>query len=232
MDRTGEVAYVVFPYLCLTVFVFGHAYRYLTDRYRWNARSSEFLEKSSLVYGSLLFHFGILMTLLGHVGGLLIPQSVFDFAGIGSELHLSIAYWVGLPVGTVVFAGAVLLFRRRITNSRVRAAGTVNDTFTIGLLVVVIGTGLYNVFFEHYSPLYYTLAPWIRGVITFMPEPGLMRDVPMGFKVHVVSALALLGFSPFSRLVHVWSIPLGYVFRRFLIYRRYRTNQVPFHAGR
>jgi nitrate reductase gamma subunit len=226
MDLAHELAFVVFPYLCLTVFVIGHAYRYIVDRYGWNARSSEFLEKRALFYGSILFHFGIVLTLLGHVGGLLIPQALYDIAGIRSEAHLFIAYWMGLLVGAAAFAGAVLLLRRRMNNSRVRAASTMNDTFTIGALAIVIGTGMYNVLFGHYNVLY-TLAPWIRGIVTFTPDPGLMRPVPISYKIHVLSALALLGFSPFSRLIHIWSAPLGYLFRKFLVFRRQkeRTNQ-------
>jgi nitrate reductase gamma subunit len=226
MDLAYELAFVVFPYLCLAVFVVGHAYRYAVDRFGWNARSSEFLEKRALFYGSILFHFGILMTLLGHAGGLLIPQAVYDIAGIRSEAHLLIAYWMGLLVGAAAFAGAVLLLWRRMTHSRVRAASAVNDTFTIGALVVVIATGLYNVLFGHYNVLY-TVAPWIRGIVTFTPDPGLMRAVPISFKVHILSALALLGFSPFSRLIHIWSAPLAYLFRRFLIFRMHkeRTNR-------
>ena len=74
MDLAYELTFTVFPYLCLTTFVVGHTYRYLADRYTWNARSSEFLEKKSLFYGSVLFHWGIVLTFLGHAGGLLIPK--------------------------------------------------------------------------------------------------------------------------------------------------------------
>lgn len=219
MNLAHELAFVVFPYLCLTVFVIGHAYRYLADAYGWNARSSEFLEKRTLFYGSVPFHFGILLTLGGHAGGLLIPQSLYDMAGIRSEVHLLIAYWVGLFVGAAAFVGAFLLLWRRTTVSRVRAAGTMNDTVTIGALVVVIGTGLYNVLFGHYNVLY-TVAPWIRGIVTFTPDPALMVPVPLNYKIHVLGALALLGFSPFSRLIHIWSAPFVYLFRKPVVFRR------------
>jgi nitrate reductase gamma subunit len=223
MDVAHELAFVVFPYLCLTIFVLGHAYRYIVDRYGWNAHSSEFLEKKALLYGSIPFHFGILMTLLGHAGGLLIPQAVYDIAGIRSEAHLSIAYWMGLLVGAAALGGAVLLLWRRVTDKRLRAVNKINDTFTIAALALVIGTGMYNVLFGHYNVLS-TLAPWIRGIVTFVPDPGLMRPVPISYKIHVLSALALLGFSPFSRLIHIWSAPLGYPLRKFLIFRRHKEK--------
>ncbi len=123
MELVYTLVFTVFPYLCLTTFVVGHGYRYVTDRYHWNARSSEFLEKKSLFYGSVLFHWGIVLTFLGHAGGLLIPQKYFDLAGFDSHTHLTIAYGAGLAAGLAAFAGALLLLRRRLTHPRVQAAG-------------------------------------------------------------------------------------------------------------
>ena len=223
MELVYTIVFTVFPYLCLTTFVLGHGYRYVTDRYHWNARSSEFLEKKSLFYGSVLFHWGIVLTFLGHAGGLLIPQKYFDLVGIDSQTHLAIAYGAGLAAGLAAFAGAVLLLRRRLTHPRVQAVGTLNDAITIGGLVFVIGAGLYNVVFGHYSVLY-TVAPWIRGIVTFTPDATLMREVPLSYKIHVLSALTLLGFSPFSRLVHIWSVPIFYVIRRPIVFRRHPAS--------
>lgn len=223
MDLVYELIFTVFPYLCLTVFVLGHAYRYVTDRFKWNARSSEFLEKKSLFWGAVLFHIGIIFTFLGHAGGLLIPQTYYDLFGITSDMHLSIAHWMGEAVGIAAFTGCLLLLGRRLLNPRVRAAGTVNDLITLGALSLVIGTGVYNVFFGHYNVLY-SVAPWIRGIVTFSPDPDLMRPVPLSFKIHVTAAWALLGFSPFSRLVHIWSVPIFYFFRRHILFRRRATG--------
>lgn len=225
MQKSELFLYIVFPYLCLTIFAIGHAYRYTTDRYNWNARSSEFLEKRSLRPGSILFHWGIVLTLAGHAGGLLIPQRYFDMIGIGSQAHLSLALWAGLGVGTAAFIGALLLLWRRMTHTRIQAVNTLNDTMTIGGLVFVTGTGLFNVVFGHFNVLY-TLAPWIRGVVTFTPDATLMREVPLSYKVHVLSALALLAFSPFSRLVHIWSAPLFYFFRPPIVFRRHIDQNV------
>ena len=219
MDLTYTLIFTVFPYLCLTVFVVGHGYRYVTDRYGWSARSSEFLEKKALFPGSILFHWGIVFTFLGHAVGLLIPQRVFDLFGIDSRMHLAIAYWSGLAVGLAAFVGVLLLLRRRLTHPRVQAVNRLNDTITLVALVVVIGAGLFNVIFGHYNVLY-TVAPWIRGIVTFTPDATLMKEVPLGFKIHVTAAWALLGYSPFSRLIHIWSLPLTYFFRSPILLRR------------
>jgi len=219
MDLWYMLIFTVFPYVCLTIFVVGHGYRYVTDRFGWNARSSEFLEKESLFAGSVIFHWGIILTFFGHAGGLLISQRVFDFFGIDARGHMAVAYWSGLAVGIAAFVGVLLLWRRRLIQPRLTAVTTRNDRITLAGLAVVIGLGLFNVVFGHYNVLY-TLAPWIRGIVTFTPDAGLMRAVPLSYKLHVIAAWALLAFSPFSRLVHIWSAPIFYLFRPYILFRR------------
>jgi len=219
MDLWYTLIFTVFPYLCLTTFVVGHGYRYITDRFDWNARSSEFLEKKSLFAGSVIFHGGILLTIFGHAAGLLIPQRVFDFFGIDAEGHMALAYWSGLAIGVAAFVGILLLGWRRLSRPRLKIVTTRNDLITLAGLCLVIGIGLYNVVFGHYNVLY-SVAPWIRGIVTFTPDALLMKEVPLSYQLHVITAWALLGFSPFSRLVHIWSAPLFYFFRPPIVFRR------------
>jgi nitrate reductase gamma subunit len=223
MDLSYTLIFTVFPYLCLATFVVGHSYRYVTDRYGWNARSSEFLEKKALFAGSVIFHWGIVFTFIGHAGGLLMPQGVLDRFGVDSQAHMEIAYWSGLAVGIAAFAGALLLLKRRLTHPRMQAVYRLNDTITISALVLVVGIGLYNVVFGHYNVLYY-VAPWIRGIVTFTPDAMLMKTVPLSYKIHVIAAWALLGFSPFSRLVHIWSAPFSYAIRRYVVFRKHQRR--------
>ena len=213
------LAFLVFPYLALAAFVVGHAYRYIVDPFNWNAKSSEFLEKKTLYSGITIFHWGILLTLLGHAGGLLIPQRLFDMAGINGQTHSQIAYWSGLVVGVAAFVGSILLLWRRVAIKRIQATTTLNDYVTIAGLVFVTGLGVYNVVFGHFYVLD-TVAPWIRGIVFFQPNPELMSGVPLSYKIHILSAFTLLGFSPFSRLVHIWSAPFTYPLRRYIVFRR------------
>ncbi len=219
MNWTNTLAFLVFPYIALTTFVLGHAWRYIVDPFSWNARSSEFLEKKRLYPGITLFHWGILLSLAGHVSGLLIPQTLIDMVGVNGQTHELVAHWAGLGSGTALFVGILLLLLRRLTNKRIRMTTRINDFVTLCLIIFVAGAGLYSVVFGHFYILD-TVAPWIRGIVTFRPHPELMLGVPLCYKIHIVSALALLGFSPFSRLVHIWSAPLVYPLRRHIVFRR------------
>jgi nitrate reductase gamma subunit len=202
--------------------VVGHLYRYISDPYGWNTRSSELLEKKGLKFGITIFHWGIIFTLLGHGVGLLIPQRYWDAVGIDSQTHTVFATYSGALVGAAALLGLTLLIYRRITKERILATTTLNDFVTVGLLFFVVATGFANVvsgLYEHFDILT-TIAPWLRGIVTLTPDPTLMLQVPFRFKVHILAVFTLIGFWPFSRLVHVWSIPLTYVFRRWIVFRR------------
>lgn len=219
------LGFLVFPYLSLAVFVVGHLYRTLTDPFHWNARSSELLEKDSLKWASTLFHYGIILTFVGHFAGLLMPQYVYDQFGINGQIHTRIAVILGMAFGGMALVGSGRLFWRRLAGKRVMAASSAMDLVTSILLLLVIGVGTYNVFFGHYYVLD-TVAPWIRGIVTFTPEPRLMYDVPWSYKLHILLAFTLFALSPFTRLIHIWSVPIPYLFRNYLVFRKHCTELV------
>ena len=225
MDKANLFAFVIYPYIVLTTFVLGHLYRYVTDRYDWTAKSSELLEKRGARYRITLFHWGILLTLMGHTGGLLIPQKYYDLFGITGQTHTMIAVVAGFIFGLAAFLGVALLMHRRITRPRIAATTTLNNMITLILLFLATGTGLYNVMFGHFYVLD-SIAPWIRGVVILNPDPQLMVEVPLSYKIHILLALAVLGFSPFSRLIHIWSAPFGYLFRKLLMFRRHEESEI------
>ena len=215
----NTIAFLVFPYMMLMLFVIGHSFRYLSDPFRWNSKSSEFLDKSSLRIGILIFHWGIIFTFFGHFFGLLTPQWFLDRLGINTQIHETASISVGIVIGTMASIGLILLLIRRVIRPRVRVTSSVNDFVVIVLLLFVVGWGTFNAFFMRYDVVH-TIAPWIRSIIILSPDPDLMRPVPWTYKVHILGALTLLGFSPFTRLVHIWSVPITYLIRRFILFRR------------
>jgi nitrate reductase gamma subunit len=212
-------AFLVFPYVSLTIFVVGHAFRFFTDPYRWNTKSSELLDRESLKYPSVIFHYGMVFTFIGHAGGMLIPQRLYDTLGISGEMHTRLAILAGAVFGTAAVIGSALLSRRRVSSRRVSRNSTKNDLIILGLLLFVAGVGTYNVFFGHYYVLD-TIAPWIRSIVTFTPDYTLMINVPLMYKIHILAAFLIFALSPFSRLIHIWSLPLPYLLRNYIVFRK------------
>ena len=223
MTRLSAFTWGIFPYICLVVMILGAFYRYQTGQLSWGSKSSELLEKNLLTVGNMLFHAGIFFLFAGHVAGLLVPVEFYNAIGVSSELYHGAAIVLGGLSGLVALAGISILLYRRIANARVRMNTDFSDYVADGLLWLVIFLGLaftlgYSIV---YGPYEYraTVGPWIRSVLTLQPDIALMVGVPLLLQVHIALAFMLFGISPFTRLIHIYSMPIGYVRRAPLLYR-------------
>ena len=211
--------YVIYPYVCLSIMACGLPLRYLYTPGQWNARSSQFFERRLLLWGSTMFHAGILLSLGGHVVGLLVPASVLAMLGVSHEMHESMAFLAGQAVTPLVLAGLGLLVYRRLRLPALRCTTSAGDWLALVLVGVAALTGGYQVFIAHASALD-TVAPWVQSVLTLNPQPQLMRDVPLFLQLHVINGFALAATLPFTRLVHIFSAPVTYPVAAPVLYRQ------------
>jgi len=215
--------WVVVPYVALAIFIGGHVWRYRYDKFGWTTRSSQLYERRLLRLGSPLFHFGILLVALGHIGGLLIPESWTKSIGVSETTYHAVAFTLGTIAGFATLAGIAILIYRRRTVGPVFSATTRNDKAMYVLLVLTIALGLVTTVLGnitgHPHDYRLTVAPWFRSIFYFHPDTALILQAPIGFRLHVLSAWALFAFWPFTRLVHVFSAPLGYLTRPYIVYR-------------
>ncbi|HEU0088326.1 MAG TPA: respiratory nitrate reductase subunit gamma [Pseudonocardiaceae bacterium] len=211
------------PYVALTSFVIGHVWRYRHDQFGWTTRSSQLYESRLLQLGSPLFHFGLLAVLGGHVLGIVIPASWTAALGISEHAYHLLSVSFGTLTGLATVAGLAILLYRRVTVPAVRKATTTGDKVMYLLLVGAIGTGMLNTVGSNLIGGGYdyraTVSPWFRGLFTLSPQPDLMVGVPIGFQLHNLVVLVLLAIWPYTRLVHVFSAPLGYLIRPYVVYR-------------
>jgi nitrate reductase gamma subunit len=223
MNTWDILLWVAFPYAAIAVFVVGHILRYRYDQFGWTSRSSQTYENRLLRWGSPMFHYGILLVFGGHVVGLLVPKEWLEFFGVTEHWYHLGATWLGSVAALLTIAGIVLLLVRRRLTPRVMLATTVMDKTMYALLAAVIGFGtvatvMYQVLGAGYE-YRGTISPWIRGLLIAQPDPSLMANVPFFFQLHVLAATTLFLLWPFTRLVHVFSAPLGYIVRPYIVYR-------------
>jgi len=215
--------WIAVPYVAITVFVVGHYWRYRYDKFGWTTRSSQLYERRLLRLGSPMFHFGILLVAVGHVGGLLIPESWTEAAGISETVYHAVAVGLGTVAGFCTLAGAAILIYRRRTVGPVFSATTRNDkamyVLLVGTILLGLGTTVLGNLTGHPHDYRQTVSPWFRSIFYLQPDTGLILKAPVGFRLHALAAWALFAFWPFSRLVHVFSAPLGYLTRPYIVYR-------------
>ncbi|MGW1323597.1 respiratory nitrate reductase subunit gamma [Streptomyces antibioticus] len=225
MNSTSELLlWVAVPYVCLAVFAVGHVWRYRQDQFGWTSRTSQLLEHRWLRWGSPLFHLGAFMVIAGHVVGLAVPDTWTEAVGITEHTYHTTAVWAGSVAGVAMVAGLGMLCARRLLTRRIRLGTDRSDKLLFPLLTATVllgitATAAHNVFGPGYD-YRETVSVWFRGLFVLRPRPEAIADAPFLFQAHALTACLLFAAWPFTRLVHVWSAPIGYLARPYLVYRR------------
>lgn len=220
-----QLFFGIYPYICATVFLVGSLIRFDREQYTWKADSSQLLDRTNLRLGSNLFHVGILALFGGHFVGLLSPHWVWDMLGVADVAHQNIAITAGTLFGVTCLIGGVLLWRRRMFNPRIRAVTRFMDIFILDWLLVTLILGLLTVPVSIYHSWHgdasgmLALSGWVKSVVLLNVQPELLAGVGLLFKLHLLFGMSLFLLFPFSRLVHVWSVPVGYLNRPYQIVR-------------
>ncbi len=221
--------FVGLPYISLLLFVFGSLYRTFTGfksfyrgRFDWSARgdllwttrSTGFFGRASIGPAVLCLHWGLIIVILAHIvgfiGGAVMNPSLVDFFR-----------WAGLFGCLLVLYGALWAFIRRLSVRQLRAMSTLEDYLVLLFLIVSVGLGLYHSAITLAFGVSYAVGPWLVGLLTLRPDPNLLTTAPLAIKLHLIVNFVFLAYFPFTKLVHAFSYPFGYLTRPYITVRRY-----------
>lgn len=234
MQTINYVLFGWYPYLCAIVFLLGSLLRFDREQYTWRSGSSQLLRRRQLVWGSNLFHVGILVIFFGHFGGLLTPIWVFDLLGVPHGAKQVIAIVAGGIAGTACFVGLTLLVHRRLFDPRIRETSSFGDIAILLMLYaqLILGLATIAVSMGHLDGHEMVkFMNWAQGIVTLNPgAAAYVADVDVVFKLHLLLGMTIFLVFPFTRLVHVWSAPVWYLGRQG--YQVVRSRRMPDGAGR
>lgn len=222
----AQLLYGVLPYVALVVAIGGAIWRYFGNRFSYSSLSSQFLESRQLFWGSVPWHYGILVILTGHLVGFLLPRSVLAWNGVPWRLYvLEIS---ALAFGFLTLWGLLALIFRRAANARIRAVSSPMDWVLLLVLLVQVVTGVLTAIFYRWGSSWYAgfAAPYLWSLLRFNPQVDLVSNLPWLIQLHLAAAFVLAALLPFTRLVHVLSFPFSYLWRPYqiVIWNRQRSN--------
>jgi nitrate reductase gamma subunit len=216
--------FVVLPYAALALLLFVTPYRYFTNRLVWSAYSTQFLEQKALFWGSVPWHYGILPVLAAHLAGVIFPGPMK--AILGNQRTLILLEDVGQGLALLALFGLLALLWRRLKTPMLKQVTSAADLALLALLLVEVATGIYMGIFIRGGPLWYlyTAVPYFHSLLAFNPQIEYVADFPMVFKLHAAGAFLFVAVLPFTKLVHLLYLPIGFLKDPPILYR-WRTTK-------
>jgi nitrate reductase gamma subunit len=223
-----QLLFAALPYAVMVVFLLGTIQRYRAQSFSYSSLSSQFLENRQHFWAMVPFHYGILMVLAGHLVAFLIPRQILWWNSKPARLYVLEVTALAFGIITLVSLGAVVL--RRLTSAKVNVVTSKADWFLYLLLFVQILTGVYVAVFNPWGSSWFAASatPYLWSLIKLNPQIGYVAAMPLAVKLHIVNAFIVVGFFPFTRLVHILVVPNPYLWRRPQVVR---WNRDPRRTG-
>ena len=225
--------FVGLPYLALAVLLVGTIWRFRSQRFGVSSLSSQLLESRALPLGSIPWHAGILVLLVGHLAPVLAP-GVWA-AMVSNRVFLYTVEAVGFAAALLAAFGLCVLIGRRLRSARLQRVTTSLDLVVLALLLTQVVLGVVVAAQLRWGAMWSTgtTTPYLWGLATLHPQVGLAADLPGIVKLHLVVAFVTFLLVPFTRLVHAFSIPLGYLTRapQRVVWASARRVEALRHAG-
>ena len=218
----NTLLFMIFPYVSIIIAIAVTAYRSLYRPFTISSLSSQLLERKKLFWGSISFHWGIVIILAGHLLAVLFPKSLLLWNAVPLRMYL--LEFTGLALGIWALGGLVILVWRRASEARIRAVSTWMDLLVLALLLVSVITGVITASVYRFGSYWFTsvFTPYLASIFTLQPQPLLIAPLPWVIQLHAFNFFLLLAVFPFSRLVHIITYPLGYLIRPWQIVVRVR----------
>src|ERR1051325_6485782 len=220
--------FIAFPYIALILAVGVGLYRYFSHRFTYSSVSSQLLENRHLFWGSVSWHYGITLILVAHILPWLFPRAAE--AVLGDATRLVVLELTGLALGFYCVFGIIVLIARRLPNdSRARAVTSPMDWILLLVLAFQVLSGVGIALFERWGSVWYlsTAVPWLWSLVRLNPDASTVTALPVLIQSHLISGFVVILLFPFTRLVHVFAIPIEYLWRPYQLVVWNRNPRLP-----
>ena len=224
MSNINNLLFGIYPYVAILICIVVSWIRFDREPYTWKADSSQMLDGKGFRIASNLFHVGIIFILMGHFVGLLTPEWIYHHF-ISSANKQLVAMISGGFFGVLCLIGLLMLIKRRLANARVKASSKFSDIAVLFMLLIQLVLGLLTIVvsMDHLDgSVMIMLGNWAQYIVIFNPAAAAASIEPVHiiYKLHVFVGLSMILMFPFTRLVHIISVPVWYFGRKYQVVRQ------------
>lgn len=238
MDAFSNFIFIALPYTAIVLCVVGSIYRYRNTGFKVSSLSSQFLNSDSVFFGSMMFHWSILIIFVAHLFVFLFPGAVLALNS--NPVNLVVHEGVGFMFGLAGIFGLTWLFIRRLNNARVQMVTTKMDIFIELLILVQFILGCWIAIGYRWGSSWFAadLSPYLWSILKLDPKIDAVSNLPLVIMAHIAIAFVILGLIPFTRLIHFLVAPFHYINREFQVVmwnwdrKKIRDTKTPWSEAR
>lgn len=216
-----QVFFTVFPYLAVFILLIVSIQRYRMQTFSFSSLSSQFLENKQHFMALVPFHYSILTVMAGHLVAFCFPKSILAWNHV--PLRLYILEITALIAGLVTLIGLLQMIGRRLSFSKIRKVTSSVDWILFFLLLVQMASGVAIAVMYPWGSSWFatSMSPYLWSLLKFNPDITYISALPFLIKLHIINAFVVVGFFPFTRLVHILVVPNPYLWRKAQVTRWY-----------
>ncbi|MCC6499983.1 MAG: respiratory nitrate reductase subunit gamma [Anaerolineales bacterium] len=205
--------FIGFPYAAVAIAIIVAVYRFWFDPYSVSSQSSQFLENRKLFFGSVPWHYGVIIILLGHITALMFPGVWGLFTA--NQTRLYVLEITGLALALMTTVGILILIYRRIADARTQTVTSPYDWILLFFLFLQVAFGFWAAYYYRWGSDWYlhTAVPWLVSLLKFQPDITYVTALPFWVRFHFLNGFVIILLLPFTRLMHVLVFPISYLWR-------------------
>jgi nitrate reductase gamma subunit len=215
MASLNNFFFIALPYISIAVFLIGSIYRYKATGFKYSSLSAQFLEGKRGFWGTVPFHWGLLVVFLGHFTAFMFPKTTLLWNS--HPVRLIILEVTGFIFGLCILFGLLNLLYRRLTHARIMAVTTRMDIAIELLILLQVIFGCWIALGYRWGSSWFAadLSPYLWSIFKFSPDLTAVSQLPFPIQLHIVGAFLIVLLIPFTRLVHFLVAPFHYIWRPY-----------------
>ncbi|TSK05149.1 MAG: respiratory nitrate reductase subunit gamma [Geobacter sp.] len=160
-----------------------------------------------------MLFYGIVPIFLAHLSSIVV--SGWWGSLLGGPKRLITLELIGMALGLLTLSGIIVLIIRRLVNAKARAVTSTMDWLLLLLLFLQVALGVHIALSYRWGPLWYlhTAVPWLRSLALLRADAATVVSLPLAVKFHFFNGFILILLFPFTRLVHIFTFPVRYLWR-------------------
>jgi nitrate reductase gamma subunit len=227
----STLLFLAFPYIAVLVLILGLGVRYAMVRRRSDgpghdaSAASEARAAWQLFSGRGAWRTGLLVTVILHLLGLVIPRAILLWNAVPVRLYMLEAS--GFLLGALALVGWIQIMRRylgRSAGTSRAGASEIADGILLSLLGLAMLSGLVIAVMYRWGSSWAvgTVTPYMQSLVRGAPATELVAQLPFLVRLHILSWFAMIAVVPFGSFALVL---VALAHRGLLVIAR------PFEAG-